>query len=130
LFEGCDDVLGRVVWSALVVKWSASPIASSFGFTVLDVGVDHSIFLISYQICVDLISANFLHHVSHSCFFREKSLLISGWQKTKFFSLSFFRLVDLKDFGELAYLVRSFSSFWREKERVDWVVYVCKAMNI
>jgi len=30
--------LGRVVWSALVVKWSASLLASTFGFTVLAVG--------------------------------------------------------------------------------------------
>ena len=32
--------LSRVVWSALVVKWSASLLASSYAFTGFDVGVD------------------------------------------------------------------------------------------
>ena len=69
--------LGRVVWSVLVVNWSTSLLVSSFGFTVLDVGV--FIFLISRQICVDLSSASLLHHMSH---FMEKScLFVACWQR-------------------------------------------------
>jgi len=52
------------------VKWSASLLDSSFGFTVLDVGVDPFIFMISRQICVDFISASLLHKcptVDSSC---------------------------------------------------------------
>ena len=49
--------LGRVVWSALVVKWSASLLASTFGFIVLVVEANPFIFLISRQIWVELISA-------------------------------------------------------------------------
>ena len=56
--------LGRVVWSALVVKWSASLLTSTFGFTVLAVGAYPFIFLISRQICVVFISASWLHDIS------------------------------------------------------------------
>ena len=52
------------------MKWSASLLDSSFGFTVLDVGVDPFIFMISRQICVDFISASLLHKcptVASSC---------------------------------------------------------------
>jgi len=39
-------------------------LASSFGFTVLDIGVDPSFCIISRQICDNLISASMLHHNS------------------------------------------------------------------
>ena len=72
--------LGRVVWFALVVKWSASLLASGLGFTILNVDVDSFIFLISRQICVVLISVSLLHYMSHCCLFMEKNCLsVSCW---------------------------------------------------
>ena len=62
--------MGRVVWSALVVKWVASLLASTFGFIILAVGADPFIFLTCRQICVELISPSLLHHKSHCCFLR------------------------------------------------------------
>ena len=94
------------------MKWSASLLDSSFGFTVLDVGVDPFIFMISRQICVDFISASLLHHMSHCCFLREKS-----WQK----SSSLFRTVGLA-LKVLMNWLTCFSIFFTSggrKERVD-----------
>ena len=116
-------LLGRVVWSALVVKWSASLLASTFGFTVVAVGACPFIFLICRQICVVLISASWLHHLSHCCFFRSKSCrLVACWQRRSF---SLFRSVGLA----LKILVSWLTCFVHflasggRKERVDWVAF-------
>ena len=108
--------LGRVVWSALVVKWSASLLASSFGFTVWDTGADPFIFLIFRQICLDLISANLLHHMSNCFFFLQGEELPFGFllADTKVFSVSLV-WVGLQYFDELADLFHPLEGFWREE---------------
>ena len=62
----------------------------SFGLTVLDVGADLFISLISRQICVDLISVSLLHLVSHLLFLQGEDLPFGFLlAKTKFLSVSF-----------------------------------------